>query len=77
MRDFRIFLNAPLNSLAQVDILLGIKIMSQAFIDLILAFLGKNCTRLCDFRCVILCDCVTSFYRCNGEFSALVDIFRY
>ena len=36
MHDFRIFLNAPINSLAEVDILIGTKIMSLAFIDLIL-----------------------------------------
>ena len=36
MRDFRIFLDAPMNSLARVDILIGTKIMSLAFIDPIL-----------------------------------------
>ena len=36
MHDFRIILDAPLNFLAQVDILIGPKIMSLAFIDPIL-----------------------------------------
>ena len=36
MRDFGIFLDVPLNSLARVDILIGTKNMSLAFIDPIL-----------------------------------------
>ena len=36
MRDFRTFLDAPLNYLAGADILLGTEIMSIAFIDPIL-----------------------------------------
>ena len=35
------FLDIPLNSLALLDILLGTKIMYLAFIDMILALLGK------------------------------------
>ena len=51
MHDFKTFLDSPLNSLIRVDILLETKIMSLAFIDLILAILDKNGTCLCD--CVI------------------------
>ena len=41
MRNFRIFLDAPLNSLARLDTLLSTKIMSLTFTDSILALLGK------------------------------------
>ena len=41
MRDFRIFLEAQLNSLTRVDILLGTKIMSLAFIDPNIVLLGS------------------------------------
>ena len=46
------FLDAPLNSLDGVDILLDTKIISLAYIDSILALLSINGTCLCD--CVIL-----------------------
>ena len=51
MRDFKIFLDVPWNSLARLDILIGTKIMSLAFKDTILALIGKNSTCLHD--CVI------------------------
>ena len=47
--DFRIFLDAPLNSLARVDLHLGTKIMSVAFIDSILTLIRKRGTCLCDW----------------------------
>ena len=45
-RDLMIFLDAALNSLARVDIVLGTKIMCLAYIDPILGLLGKNGTCL-------------------------------
>ena len=49
MRDIRIFLDVPLNSLAREDTLLGTKIISVTIIDPILALLGKNGTCLRDW----------------------------
>ena len=52
LRDFRIFLDAPLNPLTRVDILLGTKVMSLAFTSSFSPF-RKHVTCYCN--CVIAC----------------------
>ena len=51
-----IFLDAPLNSLGRLDTPLGSKIMSPAFIEQIVAYLGRNDTGLRDCVITWLCD---------------------
>ena len=68
MCDSRIFLDAPLHSLALVDILYayGTKIMPLAFLEPILDLLGKN------FTC--LCECVISRFFIDNTLNSLTQV---
>ena len=72
-RNFRIFIEALLNSTTQVDTLRHRHHVCSLYIDLILAVLCQNCTCFCDF---VMRDFMI-FITASFNFPARVDTFRH